>query len=106
MPTITFIEHNGTAHQVKADVGQSAMQAATFAGVPGIAADCGGACACATCHAYVDDAWVGRFPPAEETERDMLENAIDRLENSRLSCQLVIGADMDGLTLRLPESQF
>lgn len=56
MPTLTFIEHNGTAHQVKGDVGQSVMQAATFASVPGIPADCGGACSCATCHTYVDEA--------------------------------------------------
>lgn len=106
MPTIKFIEHNGTEHEIHAEVGQSAMQAATFAGVPGIPGDCGGACACATCHAYVDEGWLDRLPAAEGAERDMLENAIERLENSRLTCQLVIGADMDGLTLRLPASQF
>lgn len=106
MPTITFIEHNGTRHEVHAEVGQSAMQAATFAGVPGIPGDCGGACACASCHAYVNDAWAGRFAPAEGTEYDMLENVVERQPTSRLTCQLVVGADMDGLTLRLPAVQF
>jgi 2Fe-2S ferredoxin len=105
MPTLTFIGHDGTAYRVDAEIGQSVMQAATFAGVPGIPADCGGACACATCHAYLDEAWLGTFPPPEGTESDMLENVTARQPNSRLTCQLVLGAGMDGLTLRLPESQ-
>lgn len=106
MPSITFIEHNGNEHQVSIEVGQSVMQAATFAGLPGISADCGGACACATCHAYVDEAWIGHFGPAQGTEKDMLENVPMLMPNSRLTCQLVVTADMDGLTLRLPESQY
>jgi 2Fe-2S ferredoxin len=105
MPTITFIEHDGTVHQADAEIGQSVMQAATFAGVPGISADCGGACACATCHAYLEEAWLDAFPPPEGTEPDMLDNVTARRPSSRLTCQLVIGAGMDGLTLRLPESQ-
>lgn len=106
MPTVTFIEHNGTEHRVTFEVGQSAMQAATFAGVPGITADCGGACACATCHTYVEETWLARFPALEEAEDAMLESAVERRPNSRLSCQLVLSEAMDGLTLRLPESQF
>jgi 2Fe-2S ferredoxin len=106
MPTLTIIEHNGTTHQVKADIGQSVMQAATFGGVPGIPADCGGACACATCHGYVDDAWMARVGAAEGTEKDMLDNVPELRPNSRLSCQLVVSAEMDGFTMRLPASQY
>jgi 2Fe-2S ferredoxin len=106
MPRLTFIEQNGTEHHVSADVGQSVMQAATFASVPGIPADCGGACACATCHCYVDDAWVGRLPQPEGGEADMLEYAFERRDSSRLTCQLWVTAELDGLVLRLPESQF
>lgn len=106
MPTLTFIEHNGTAHQVKGDIGQSVMQAATFASVPGISADCGGACSCATCHTYIDDAWLGKVPEAQGMENDMLEYAFERRESSRLSCQMIISEDMDGMVLHLPSSQF
>jgi 2Fe-2S ferredoxin len=106
MPTLTFIEHNGTAHQVKGDIGQSVMQAATFASVPGISADCGGACSCATCHTYVDEAWLGKVQAAEGMENDMLEDAFERRDSSRLSCQMIISEDMDGMVLHLPSSQF
>lgn len=106
MPTLTFIEHNGTEHQVIGSIGQSVMQAATFASVPGIPADCGGACSCATCHTYVDDAWLSKVAQAESPETDMLEYAFERQANSRLSCQLIISEEMDGMVLRLPSSQF
>lgn len=106
MVTITFIEHNGTEHVTNSESGQSVMQAATAAGIPGIPADCGGACACATCHTYVDDAWMDKFPPAEEIENDLLECAVHVTSNSRLSCQLPITDAMDGLIIRIPESQF
>jgi 2Fe-2S ferredoxin len=106
MPTLTLIEFNGTEHRVKADIGQSVMQAANFANVPGLQADCGGACSCATCHAFVDDAWIARVPAAEEAESDMLEYACARADNSRLTCQLIVSDTLDGLVLRLPESQY
>jgi 2Fe-2S ferredoxin len=106
MPTITFIEHDGTAHQVTGAVGQSAMQAALFNGVPGIPADCGGACACATCHAYVDDAWLDRVGAAQGSEQDMLETVSELRPVSRLTCQIVLTADMDGLRLQLPETPY
>lgn len=106
MPTITFIEHNGTEHKVNGAVGQSAMQAALFNGVPGIPADCGGACACATCHTYVDGAWVERVGPAQGTELDMLDTVSELRPASRLSCQIVLAEDMDGLRLQLPESPY
>jgi len=105
MVNVTFIEHNGTEHKVTAEAGQSIMQAATFNQVPGISADCGGACACATCHTYVDAAWADRFPEKTEIETDLLECAIDVKENSRLSCQLVLTDAMDGIVITLPESQ-
>jgi 2Fe-2S ferredoxin len=106
MPTIKIVENNGTVHEVSGEVGQSVMQAATFAGVPGISADCGGACACATCHGYVDEAWVGAFQPVSESEDQMLEIVPERRSSSRLTCQLVLSADMDGLMVQLPASQF
>ncbi len=106
MPTLTFIEHNGTVHQVHAEVGQSVMQAATFGGVPGLPADCGGACACATCHTYVDAAWIERVGAAEGAEKDMLDYVPELRATSRLSCQIVVSAEMDGMTLQLPESQY
>ncbi|WP_079437240.1 2Fe-2S iron-sulfur cluster-binding protein [Zoogloea sp. LCSB751] len=106
MPTLTFIEHNGTRHQIHGEVGQSVMQAATFAMLPGIQGDCGGACSCATCHAYVDEAWADRFPSATGTEDEMLDNVTERRANSRLSCQLVIEEGMDGLLIHLPASQY
>lgn len=106
MPTLTLIEFNGTEHHITADVGQSVMQAANFANVPGLQADCGGACSCATCHAFVDDAWLSRVPAAEDAESDMLEYACGRADNSRLTCQLIVSDALDGLLLRLPESQY
>src|SRR5690606_40982854 len=96
----------GTQHSIVGEVGQSVMQAAMNAMIPGIQGDCGGACSCATCHAFVDEAWVNSVPQAEECESDMLEFASTRQDNSRLTCQLVIQDDMDGIVLRLPESQY
>ena len=106
MPALIFIEHDGTEHRVQAEGGQSVMQAATFNGVPGSPADCGGACACATCHAYVDEAWLDRFPERQELERDMLDMVVEPRSNSRLTCQLTVTPDMDGLVVRLPQAQY
>ncbi len=106
MPILTFIEHDGTSHAVEAEVGQSIMQAALNAMVPGIQADCGGACSCATCHAFLEDDWMNAVPAAEDSELDMLEFAAERQETSRLTCQLTVQDSMDGMVLRLPESQY
>jgi 2Fe-2S ferredoxin len=76
------------------------------ANVPGIDADCGGACACATCHVYVDEAWADRLPARSELEVKMLEFAVAVQPTSRLSCRLIVGADTDGLSVRIPESQY
>ena len=105
MINVTFIEHDGTKHKVSAKAGQSVMQAATFNQVPGITADCGGACACATCHAYVTAEWVNSFPEKTEIETDLLECALDVRESSRLSCQLGLTDAADGIVIELPESQ-
>ena len=105
MPKITFIEHNGTVHNVQADENRSVMQAATDNLVPGILADCGGNCACATCHVYIDESWRSRLTPPSKEEREMIECALHVQENSRLSCQVHVTAAVDGLVVRLPESQ-
>jgi len=105
MYKLTIIEFNGKEHHLEADDGKSVMQAAVDAMVPGIMADCGGSCSCATCHCYVDEDWAVRLPPVESAERDMLECALDPRDNSRLSCQLRMTPQSDGLVVRLPKSQ-
>ncbi len=105
MPKITYIEQNGTEHVVEADLGLSVMEAAIRNMVPGIDADCGGACACATCHVYVDEAWRAKTGKAEAMEESMLDFAYEPKENSRLSCQIMVTAELDGLVVRLPEFQ-
>jgi 2Fe-2S ferredoxin len=105
MPKITIIEFSGKEHHVEAEVGTSVMQAAIDALVPGILADCGGSCSCATCHCYVDAAWVSRLPAVESAEQEMLECALDPQPDSRLSCQIRLTPQVDGLVVRLPRSQ-
>jgi 2Fe-2S ferredoxin len=105
MPRITFIQHDGAEHTLEVAPGQSVMQAAMSNGVPGIIADCGGSCSCATCHVYVDEAWRDRLPAAEQAEKDMVECALHVQENSRLSCQIKVIDELDGLVVRIPESQ-
>ena len=105
MPKVTFIEHDGTEHAVEAGEGFSVMEAAVRNGVPGIEADCGGACACATCHVYVDPAWVEATGTPVEMEADMLEFAIEPQPTSRLSCQIRITDALNGLVVRVPASQ-
>ena len=107
MPKITFIEHNGTPHIVEIAVGKSVMQAAVDNNVPGIDADCGGECACATCHVYVDAAWLGKvgLPEAGSQEASMLSFAAVTQPDSRLSCQIKVKPELDGLTVSTPEKQ-
>ncbi len=100
-------EGESTVQSVQAKVGLSVMQAAVAAGVRGIAADCGGMLTCATCHVFVDAAWLDRLVPPDEDEQSMLDfTAAPREANSRLSCQLVLTESLDGLTVRLPVSQY
>ena len=105
MAKVTYIEYSGTSHVVEVANGLSVMEGAIKNNVPGIDADCGGACSCATCHVYVDENWVGKLTPADETELAMIDYAVDQRENSRLSCQIKITAELDGLIITLPVSQ-
>ena len=102
---VTYVEHDGTEHPVDVPLGWSLMEAAVRQRVPGIDADCGGACACATCHVYVDPAWSGAIPPKSDMEETMLDFALSRKAESRLSCQIRATSAMEGLVLRLPASQ-
>ena len=105
MPKITFIQPDGTEQTVEIAIGWSVMEGAVRSLVPGIDADCGGACACATCHIYVDPAWAAALPVKSEMEEAMLDFAQDARPTSRLSCQLRVTSDMDGLVVRVPSSQ-
>lgn len=105
MPKVTYVEHNGRVHVVDAEVGMSVMESAVKNTVPGIDADCGGACACATCHVLVDDVWLSLLPPPSETEQSMLDFVTEAAPNSRLACQIRLTAALDGLRVRLPASQ-
>ena len=106
MPTITYIEHDGTEHAIDASVGSTVMHVALDNLVPGIDADCGGECSCATCHIMVDDAWMAKVGEPNETEESMLDLNPERQGNSRLSCQIPITEELDGLVVNLPEFQF
>jgi ferredoxin, 2Fe-2S len=106
MPKIVFIEYNGTEHVVEAQVGRSLMQAAVENFVPGIVADCGGNCSCATCHGFVDRRWLSSIPPVQASEGSLLEGLLDTQDNSRLTCQIEMTPSLDGLVVRLPKSQF
>lgn len=105
MPEITFIEYNGDRYTVDVPVGGSVMEAARLNSVPGIEADCGGACACATCHVYVADEWCPVVGGPSGDEQDMLQCSNDPNESSRLSCQIRVTEALDGLVVRLPQSQ-
>jgi len=105
MPKVTYIESNGAVHEANLPAGFSVMEGARRDGIPGIDADCGGACSCGTCHVYVDEAWTERVGPPGANEKDMLEFAIDPKPNSRLSCQIQVSPELDGLIVFLPIAQ-
>lgn len=106
MAKITYIESNGTVHTIEAENGSTVMEGAVKNSIPGIDADCGGACACATCHVYVDPEWLEKTGAKESMEEDMLDFAFDVRDNSRLSCQIKVSDKLDGLVVHLPEKQF
>lgn len=106
MALITFIDHNDQAFEVNATEGVSVMQAAVENGIDGIVAECGGACSCATCHVYVEEAWVEKTGQASDIEKDMLECVLEPAGNSRLCCQIEVTNDLDGLIVRMPASQY
>ena len=105
MPKITYIEHNGKSHEVEIANGLSVMEGAVQNNIPGIDADCGGSCACATCHVYVDEKWFNKLPKKESAEEDMLDIAFQPNKQSRLSCQIVVNEDLDGLVVKMPSKQ-
>jgi len=106
MPKIIYIEHDGTRHEVDADVGTTVMNAALDNLVPGIDADCGGECSCATCHVMVANGWTDVVGGPGEAEKSMLDLNPESKSNSRLSCQIEVTAELDGLVVNLPEFQF
>ncbi len=105
MPKIAFIEAGGARRRIDAPLGITLMEAARQNGVHGVVAQCGGACACATCHVYIDPGWLAKLEPAEEMEQGMLETACEPRSNSRLSCQIHITAELDGMTVSVPQRQ-
>ena len=113
MPAVTYIEHDGSSRTIEVPVGENVMRGALYNNVPGIAGECGGALSCATCRCFVDDAWAAKVGEAgTQEERELLE-AVEDLDagdanrkNVRLSCQITMTADLDGLVVRLPEKQF
>ena len=105
MAKITFIDPSGASRTVDAETGSTVMENAIRNDVPGIEAECGGACACATCHVYVDEAWREKVGPPSPMEEDMLDFGFDVKENSRLSCQIKVTDALDGLVVRIPERQ-
>lgn len=105
MPKVTFVDHNGERRTVEAPEGESIMRAAILNDVPGIDADCGGEGACATCHVFVDEAWLGRCADPSELETSMLSFAATARTNSRLACQIILTGDLDGIVVETPVAQ-
>ena len=105
MPKITYVENNGNSQTVEVSNGLSVMEGAVQNDIPGIDADCGGGMACATCHVYVKEDWLDKLPTKEDGEEDMLDMAFEPKQNSRLSCQLIVSDELDGLEVTIPEKQ-
>ena len=105
MSKITYIEHSGETHTIDVANGLTVMEGAVQNNIPGIDADCGGSMACATCHVYVKEEWFNKLPKKEDGEEDMLDMAFEPKKNSRLSCQLMVSEQIDGLVVNLPEKQ-
>jgi 2Fe-2S ferredoxin len=105
MAKITFIDASGAERTVEGDTGATVMEVAIRNAIPGIEAECGGACACATCHVYVDEAWAATAGKAEPMEEDMLDFAFEVKPTSRLSCQIRVKPELDGLIVRTPARQ-
>ena len=106
LTTLRFIHHDGREQEIDATDGESVMRAATDHDVPGIDADCGGSMACATCHVHLPQEWFDRLPARSDIETEMLEFAADPQPNSRLSCQIIVSPELNGLTINVPKNQF
>ena len=105
MSKITYIEHSGETHTIDVANGLTVMEGAVQNNIPGIDADCGGSMACATCHVYVKEEWFNKLPKKEDGEEDMLDMAFEPKTNSRLSCQIVVSDEIDGLEVSIPSKQ-
>ena len=105
MPKITYIEHNGKSHEIEVANGLTVMEGAVQNNIPDIDADCGGSCACATCHVYVNEKWFGKLSKKESAEEDMLDMAYEPKKFSRLSCQITVEDSLDGLVVKMPSKQ-
>ncbi len=105
MPKVIYITPGGERHEVEVEVGYSVMEGAITNDIDGIVAECGGACACATCHSYIDEAWLDKLPPMDDMEDSMLDAAYDRRENSRLTCQIEMTVELDGLVVHVGENE-
>jgi 2Fe-2S ferredoxin len=105
MAKIKYVEHTGKEHVVEVPNGWSVMEGAVKNLIPGIDADCGGACACATCHVYVDEKWAAKIPAKQDMEQTMLDFANDVIDNSRLSCQIKVSDELEGMVVTMPKSQ-
>ena len=105
MPKVTYIEHNGKSHEIEVAKGLTVMEGAVQNNIPGIDADCGGSCACATCHVYVDEKWFNKLSKKESAEEDMLDMASEPNQFSRLTCQISVTDDLDGLVVKMPSKQ-
>ena len=105
MAKITYIEHNKKSHVIEVSNGLTVMEGAVQNNISGIDADCGGSCACATCHVYVDEKWFNKLPNKEDAEEDMLDMAFEPNKSSRLTCQITVIDDLDGLVVKMPSKQ-
>ena len=105
MPKITYIEHNGKSHTLEVANGLTVMEGAVQNNIPGIDADCGGSCACATCHVYVDEQWFNKLLNKESAEEDMLDMAFEPNKFSRLGCQITITDELNGMVVKMPSKQ-
>ena len=105
MPKVIYKDHQGESRTIEIENGLSVMEGAIQNDVPGIDADCGGSMACATCHVYVEEKWLDKLPKAEDSEVDMIDMAFEPKKNSRLSCQIIVNDELDGLEIKTPEKQ-
>ena len=105
MPKITYIDKNGNSKTIEVEKGLTVMEGAVQNDIPGIDADCGGSMACSTCHVYVEEKWLNKLPKAEDAEVDMIDMAFEPKKNSRLSCQLIVSDELNGLTVTTPSKQ-
>ena len=105
MTKIIYVEHNGNSHSVDVENGLSVMEGAVQNNIPGIDGDCGGGMSCATCHVYVKEEWLNKLDKTEDAEQDMIDMAFEPKKNSRLSCQLIVNNELDGLIVTTPKKQ-